>query len=70
MQNEEIMDSMRAPTGARVFALYWSRWIEPELSCLSATLASKRPSGVITPLKVLISCLIVWWGRVDLVTHT
>jgi hypothetical protein len=54
-----IMDSMRAYTGARVFVLYWSRGKEPGLDCLRATLASKRMSGVITPLKLFISCLIV-----------
>jgi hypothetical protein len=54
-----VMDSMRIYTEARVFALYWSRGIELRLGCLSATLVSKRNSGIITPLKVFISCLIV-----------
>jgi hypothetical protein len=55
-----VMGSMRTHTGARIFALYWSRGIEPGLGRLSATLALKRASGVITPLKVFISCLIVY----------
>jgi hypothetical protein len=65
-RTKRIMDSMRAYTGARVFALYWSRWIEPGLSCVKDTLASKMVSSVITPLKVFISCLIVQRRRADL----